>query len=167
MAEKEAALQQAEFSLYRALEEERRKWEVREKRLCDNLAGMEEELRTARDTRCPSVDASTAAQLEAANEEIRVKTSQLESSAALIREMTKERDTLKQENLELDELRAELTMWRARQQRLETDRGTEWSVSSATVRETCQRSERTGRIGTTVTTWTRLGGEPQLSTGGR
>ena len=125
-------------------------------------------IRTARDTRRPSVDTSTAAQLEAANEEMRVKMSQLESSAALIREMTKERDTLKQENLELDELRAELTMWRARQRRLETDRGTEWSdmpVSSATVRETGQRSKRTGGIGTTVTTWTRLGGEPQLSTG--
>ena len=41
-AEKEAVLQQAESSHYRALEEERQKLEVREKRLFDSLAGLEE-----------------------------------------------------------------------------------------------------------------------------
>lgn len=42
-AEKEAMLQQSELSRYCALEEERRKWEESERRLCHDLVGLEEE----------------------------------------------------------------------------------------------------------------------------
>ena len=75
--EKEAALQQAELTSCRALEEERRKWEGRERRL-------EEELRTAK---AVGADPTIAARLDAAEEELREKISQLESSEALRREL--------------------------------------------------------------------------------
>ena len=121
--ETEAMQQQAELSQYRALEEERRKWEGRERRL-------EEELRTAKTV---GADPTTAARLDAAERELRSKTSQLESSEALRRELRRERDVLKQENLELQELQAELALYRARQRRLE-----------AASRESCPNSAVSG-----------------------
>ena len=95
--------QQAELSQYRALEEERRKWEGREQ--C-----LREELRVTKAQGSPRVD---TARLATAEEELSAKTSQLESSEALRRELKRERDALVRDNLELQELRAELAMWRA------------------------------------------------------
>ena len=105
-------LQQAELSRYRALDEERRIWEGRERLL-------EEELHAARARGSQSVDIVTATRLTTAEEQLRDKISQLESSEVIRREITRKRDTLRRDNLELQELRAELTTWRARQQRLE------------------------------------------------
>ena len=46
MPRREAVLRQAKLDRYRALDVERRKWEERERRLYEDLAGVEEELRT-------------------------------------------------------------------------------------------------------------------------
>ena len=122
-AEKEAVLQQAELSHYRAVEEERRKWEVRKKRLFDSLAGLEEELRTATAVgrRTQSDDAAAlAAQLEAAEEQVRAKTSHLQSSEVLRQELARERDALRRENQELREQQAEMAWWRSTETQLGT-----------------------------------------------
>ena len=79
-AEKQAMLQQAELSRYRALEEERRKWEGHERRL-------EEQLQLARARGDKGVDPTTAARLVSAEEELGQKIAQLESSEALRREL--------------------------------------------------------------------------------
>ena len=105
-------LQQAELSHYHATEEERRKWERREQRL-------EEELRAAKAEGSQNVDVVTTTRLATAEEELWDKTSQLECSEALRRELLREGDAMRRDNLELKELRAELAMLRARQQRLE------------------------------------------------
>lgn len=85
--------QQAKLLRYRALEEERRKWEGREQHL-------EEELRVTKAQGSPRVNTVTTARLATA-EELSAKTSQLESSEALRRELKRERDALVRDNLEL------------------------------------------------------------------
>ena len=77
-----------------------------------------------------------------------------------------ERDALKRENMELQELQAELAMWRARQQRLETlgvgaGHSTTTPSLSGWDRETHTRRADTGA---TLTTWARLGGPPRPTT---
>ena len=74
-AEREAMLRQSELDRYRAVEEERRKWEERESRWCAKITSAEEELRSTR-----PVDTTTAAQLAAVEAQLQLVTSQLEST---------------------------------------------------------------------------------------
>ena len=55
-ADREAAVQRAELERYRALEDERRKWETRESRLYERLEAVEEELWTTKTTVCDAGD---------------------------------------------------------------------------------------------------------------
>ena len=73
-----------------------------------------------------------------------------------------EMDALRKDNLELQESRAELAMWRARQRRMEIT-----GVGAAATHPD-RRGGRSGVSGEShgmITTWARLGGAPQLATG--
>ena len=87
--EREAIFQRTELDRYRALDEERRKWEEREKRLYGDLKGAEEELRAIKSSRRTSV---TAVELAALEEQLRTLASQLESAEGRVSELTSERD---------------------------------------------------------------------------
>ena len=96
------------------MEEERQKWEVHGQQLFESLAGLEEEPCTVTAARPQSDNAALAAQLETTEEEVQAKTSQLDSSEVLRREL------VKQEHWELWEQQTEVAWWKSRETQLET-----------------------------------------------
>ena len=139
-AEREACQERAELERYRALEAERQKWEDKEHRLLDYLAGVGEGPQTGRRR---GVDSVTAGRLEAAEKQVVALVRHLEGSETLAQQLSEERDMLRRENQELQGLRAGLALVGA-----------------------TQRGDRDiGQTGVTTTTWFGPGGMPCLATG--
>ena len=139
-AEREACQERAELECYRALEAERQKWEDKERRLLDYLAGVGEGPQTGRRR---GVDSATAGRLEAAEKQVVALARHLEGSETLAQQLSEERDMLRRENRELQGLRAGLALVGA-----------------------TQRGDRDiGQTGVTTTTWLGPGGMPCLATG--
>lgn len=90
---KEALLQQAEQSRYRAVEEERLKWEVRESRLFTQLTATWEELQTAR-----TATADTE-EYRRTEEQLQRLTDELHAVESLVRSVMEENRQLVGENL--------------------------------------------------------------------
>ena len=84
-------------SRYRALEDERRKWETRESRLYARLEAVEEELRTTKTTACDAGDN------EHLREQLRTLTSDLNGVQSLVESLATENSRLKEENERLDQ----------------------------------------------------------------
>ena len=139
-AEREASQERAELERYRALEAEQQKWEDKERRLLDYLAGVGEGPQTGRRR---GVDSATAGRLEAAEKQVVALARHLEGSETLAQQFSEERDMLRRENRELQGLRAGLALVGA-----------------------TQRGDRDiGQTGVTTTTWLGPGGMPCLATG--
>ena len=96
-ADREAALQRAELERYRALEDERRKWETRESRLYERLGAVEEELRITKTSACDTGDN------EHLREQLRTLTSDLNGVQSLVESLAAENSRLKEENERLDQ----------------------------------------------------------------
>ena len=116
-AEVESLSQRVELDRYRALEEERRKWEDREWRLRDMLGKAEEELQTAK---------ATTVDTDHLGEQLQLMTSKLESTDTLGSRLSEENEKLlhanhmyelRRESLTLSELKAEVAMLRAKGRR--------------------------------------------------
>ena len=101
-AERETVWQQTELERYRALEDERRKWETRESRLYTRLEAVEEELRAVK------AAAVNAEDNERLREQLRTLTSDLNAVQSLVGSLTAENGRLIRENLSVQERQDEL-----------------------------------------------------------
>ena len=96
--ERETLLQQKELARYRALEEERRKWEAREEVLNNNLARVSRELEAVKTTpREPAGSAEVTEQLATVEAQLWGKCEELSCLQRQVGEVEEERDSLKAE----------------------------------------------------------------------
>ena len=137
-------MQKAEIERYRALEEERHKWEERERRAVEQLDAVKAEL----DKRPVGVgrggvggvcgdSAALSEQLAAAESQLETAEMELRGSRALLAELQTERSATQ---LELEEVKAELNLMRAKVRRLErpTAEGTMTTDSGPPPSLTCR-----------------------------
>ena len=95
-AAREDLLQRAELERYRALDEQRQKWEARETRLIARLEAVEEELGALGDS------TSRAADNEHLKEQLRSLASDLQAVQSLVSSLTEQNHELARENKRLD-----------------------------------------------------------------
>jgi hypothetical protein len=95
VADGETERERAELERYRALEQERRRWEARESRVVSSLEAAEEELRATRATSATAVEVGENARLR---DKVGVLTDEVDTARSIIDSLTMENSRLAQEN---------------------------------------------------------------------